>query len=222
MSAEAADHLDEFVRRDKVGTDSRYLAAIADPAYERAFMRRITNPDGAAHETLPAEAEAAQRVAEVNAERTALAGGAGPTGGLAVPFSLDPSVQLTSDGQANPIRSLARVVTIATSGWKGVSSAGVTASWDPEATEVSDDPPTLARPVARAEKGAVFVPFSIEIGQDWTGLQQELGRLFADAKDGLEATAFISGGGTASNQPEGLHVGATAALLASLQPPASG
>ena len=66
----------------------------------------------------------------------------------------------------------------ATSEWKGVSSAGVTASWDPEATEVSDDSPTLAQPVARAEKGAVFVPFSIEIGQDWTWLQQELGFFF--------------------------------------------
>jgi hypothetical protein len=39
---------------------------------------------------------------------------------------------------------VASVITIATREWKGVSSAGVTASYDAEAAEVSDDSPRLA------------------------------------------------------------------------------
>jgi HK97 family phage major capsid protein len=208
LSSQAADRLDGYVRSDKTGTDAEYLAAIADPDYETSFMRRITNPDSAPFESSPAETAAAQRVQRAMAER-ALSIGTDTAGGFAVPFTLDPSVQLTSSGATNPLRQLARVVPITTGSWRGISSAGVTASWDPEATEVSDDSPVFAQPVAPAEKAAVFVPFSIEIGQDWASLQTELATLVADAKDNLEATAYISGGGSAVSQPQGLHVGGT-------------
>src|SRR5262249_29476992 len=100
--------------------------------------------------------------------------GTGSAGGFALPFSLDPSVMLTSNGALNPIRQVARVFTIPTDQWKGVSSAGVTASYDPEASEVSDDSPTLAQPVIDSAMGRAFVPFSYEVGQDWGSLQEEL------------------------------------------------
>jgi HK97 family phage major capsid protein len=208
LSAEAADRLDDWVRADKVGTDAEYLAAVGDPNYLTSFMRRITNPDAAPFETSPAETAAAQRVQRAMAER-ALSVGTDTAGGFAIPFTLDPSVQLTSSGQTNPLRALATVRPIVTSEWRGISSAGVTASWDPEATEVSDDSPAFSQPVAKAEKAAAFVPFSIEIGQDWASLQTELATLVGDAKDNLESVAFISGGGSAVNQPQGLHVGGT-------------
>ena len=95
----------------------------------------------------PDEIAAVQKVAAVEAER-AMSIGSNAAGGFAVPFTLDPSVQLTSSGQTNPLRQLARVVPITTGSWKGISSLGVTASWDPEGTEVSDDSPTFAQPVA--------------------------------------------------------------------------
>jgi hypothetical protein len=50
----------------------------------------------------------------------------------------------------------------------------------------------LAQPSVDTAKAFAFVPFSIEIGQDWTSLHAEVARLFADAKDVLEATAFLS------------------------------
>jgi HK97 family phage major capsid protein len=82
---------------------------------------------------------------------------------------------------------------------------------DPDVLSFQADD-VLAQPVAKAEKAAVFVPFSIEVGADYQGLQAELAKLYVDAKDQLEAEAFINGGGTATNQPQGLHVGGTATV----------
>ena len=56
-----------------------------------------------------------------------------------------------------------------------------------------------------------FVPFSIEAGQDWQSLEAELARLFADSKNVLEATQFLTGSG--SNAPGGiLNIGGTGGL----------
>jgi HK97 family phage major capsid protein len=163
--------------------------------------------DTAPHEYTDDEARAMRVVAEVMSER-AMAEGTGSTGGFGVPYQLDPTIQLTSDGSINPIRELATVTPITAKTWKGVNSAGVTAAFGDEASEAADASPTLAQPSIDAEKAVAFVPFSIEVGQDWTGLQAELTRLFVDAKDNLEADRFTFG--TASNnEPEGILVGGT-------------
>lgn len=206
LSAAAGDRLAGLVERDRQGADSRYLAAVSDPSYERAFAKIIAQPQTAHQLFTEDEGRAVRVVNEALAERAMLEG-TPSLGGYGVPFQLDPTITLSSDGSLNPIRQLATVITIATNEWKGVSSQGVTASWDPEATEVSDDTPTLDQPSIRAEKAAAFVPFSIEVGQDYATLQQELATLFADAKDQLEASAFIGGAGSSSNEPEGLVSG---------------
>ena len=206
LSAQAGDRLDDLVRRDRRGVDSRYLAAVSDPAYNSAFGKKLLDPSGARDAFTDEEVRAVRMVRESVSER-AMTVGTGSEGGFAVPATLDPTVIPTSDGRTNPIRALATTVTIATDTWQGVSSEGVVASWDPEATEVSDDSPTLAQPEITPKKLAMFVPFSVELGADWPTLQAELTKLFADAKDELEAEAFI--GGTAAAQPQGLLVGGT-------------
>jgi HK97 family phage major capsid protein len=133
-------------------------------------------------------------------------------GGFAVPYTLDPTIILTSSGVINPVRQFARIETITGNHWIGVSSAGVTASYSAEATEASDDAPTLAQPAADVEKAQAFIPFSIEIGGDWGSLQSEMARLLQDAKDTLENTQFLTGLGHSSQAPQGLLVGATAAV----------
>jgi HK97 family phage major capsid protein len=140
-------------------------------------------------------------------ERDALARAASLTttaGGFAVPFTLDSTIILTNDGAANPIRQIARVVQITTDDWNGISSAGVTASYDAEAAEVSDDAPTLAQPSITTRQARAFVPFSIQIGQDWPGMEADVRMMISDAKDNLEATVFWSGA-AASNQPIGIE-----------------
>lgn len=125
-------------------------------------------------------------------------------GGFAIPFTLDPSVLLTNDGTANPVRQIANVKQIVTDEWNGVTSAGVTASWDGEAGEVSDDAMTLAQPSIDVEKAQAFIPFSIEVGEDWAQLEAEVRVALFDAKDRLEGTAFINGAGSGSDQPTGI------------------
>lgn len=142
-------------------------------------------------------------------EQRAMSVGTTTAGGFAVPFALDPSIILTSDGSANQLRQLATVTTIATSEWRGVSSQGVTATFAAEATAVGDNSPTLAQPTIIPEKAQSFIPFSIELGMDWGGIREELGRLFADAKDQLEAQKYTLGAGHGSFEPEGIIVGAT-------------
>lgn len=204
LSARAGDRVSLVAERDASGVTAEYIAAVADPAYERAFALMLQNPERSAHLMSPEEQAAMERVTRAEATR-AMSHAEGKLGGFAVPFQLDPSILLTTGGATNPLRRLARTVTVVNATtWKGVSSEGVEASFDAEAEEVSDDSPELAQPEIPVEKAQAFVPFSIELGADWPALAQELGILFADAKENLEATKFILGEGSGSNEPEGL------------------
>jgi HK97 family phage major capsid protein len=132
---------------------------------------------------------------------------AGASGGFAVPFDLDPTIIPTSNGVVNPIRQLARVVQTTVDTWRGVSSGAITATYEAEATETTDNAPTLAQPEVSTEKAQAFIPFSIEVGMDWPSLRGEMGRLLQDSKDALEATKFLAGTGT--NEPFGVITGTT-------------
>jgi HK97 family phage major capsid protein len=74
-------------------------------------------------------------------EERALAEGTGSSGGFAIPITIDPSVILTGSGALNPVREVARVLTVGTREWRGVSSDGVTAGYVAEAVEATDASP---------------------------------------------------------------------------------
>jgi HK97 family phage major capsid protein len=133
------------------------------------------------------------------------------TTGIPIPYELDPSVMISGSGALNPVRRVARVETITEGTWKGATSAEVAASYDAEATEVSDDTPAMTQPSITAQRGAAFVPFSFEAGDDWGTIVENLGRLLADSRDVLDATKFLLGTGT--NEPGGiLNIGGTGGL----------
>jgi HK97 family phage major capsid protein len=129
-----------------------------------------------------------------------------------VPYQLDPKVTLTSNGAISPLRQLARVEQIVGKEWLGVTSAGVTVSRELEATEESDASPTLVQPGVAPTRVSAFVPFSVEVEQDWNGLLAEISAMLADAKDIEEASSFLTGNGTAPN-PEGLLTGLSTAVM---------
>jgi HK97 family phage major capsid protein len=122
-------------------------------------------------------------------------------GGYLVPFELDPAIRLVGPGSVDPMRRVARVVTTAANEKRFVTTAGVTASWDAELAEVSDDTPVLLNPAITCHKAAGFVPVSIELFED-SDIAQQVAALFADAKANLESTAFTLG--TGAGQPRGV------------------
>jgi HK97 family phage major capsid protein len=216
LSARAADTLETMVRStdprvNMAGFAGRYIDAVADPDYLQAFTKLVQDPASGHLRMTHAEVAALQHVNEVMAERV-MTVGTGSAGGFAIPFTLDPSIQLTSSGSVNPIRDLADVEMIATDVWKGVSADTPTAAYAAELTEASDNSPTLVQPVADTQKGQAFVPVSIELHQDWGTLQAEMARLLNDARDQVDATKFLSGL-PASSEPVGiLSIGQTGAL----------
>lgn len=201
LTSAAMVRLEALLDRDQPGVDARYLAAVADPAYERAFAKKLAMPDGASQQVEPDEGEAMLAVGRAMAERGMLAGT--PTaGGFAVPLTVDPTINLTSDGALSPLRQVATVRSITSTELRVITSAGTTASFAAEAAEVGDGTPTLAGPIIKPERAHAFIPFSFEIGQDWPGLATELGKLLADAKDVLEADRYLFG--TGNDEPAGL------------------
>ena len=99
--------------------------------------------------------------------RAAMAIGSSTTGGAMVPTDLDPTIILTNAGSSNVIRNAAREVTITAGNvWHGVSSDGVTISWDSEGSEVSDDSPTLAAPSITAHQAQGLVRGSVQVWDD--------------------------------------------------------
>lgn len=213
QSLRAADLVAETGDRDLVPDLRRHLErhvdfadhfrATSNPDYLSAFGKVLGSgdPGRAFLQMTDAERHAMQRVAQTEAR--AMSEGTGTAGGYAVPQLLDPSVWLSNSGTSNPFRRISRIVTGVSDKWSGITSAGITASWDGEGTEVSDDSPSdLKQPQITAYKGAAFVATSLELLQDWQGMAVEMQRLLADAKDRLEGTAFATGSGSA--QPYGV------------------
>ena len=124
-------------------------------------------------------------------------------GGFLVPFQLDPTVILTSDGSMNDIRRIARTVVATGDVWNGVSAGAVAWSFDAEADEVSDDTPGFLQPTVTVRTARGFVPISVEAYMDENNVTAEVGRLLAQGKDDLEATVFVTGA-AAITEPIGL------------------
>lgn len=125
-------------------------------------------------------------------------------GGFAVPVELDTTLMITNAGAVNPIRQLARVRQTNVNTYEFLNTTGITAGFGAEATQASDNAPTLAQPTVNLEKAFAFVPMSIEIAEDWANIQSDLAACFADARNRLESTQFLTGLGHASNAPQGL------------------
>ncbi|MCI0583121.1 MAG: phage major capsid protein, partial [Chloroflexi bacterium] len=117
-------------------------------------------------------------------------------GGFAIPFLLDPTIISTKDVSTNPFRRIGHVATGTSDVWQGISSGGLTASFDAEGAEVSDDSPTLAQPAITAHMARAFVRGSIEIAMDWAAIEADLRVMFQEGKDDLEASVMAIGTGS--------------------------
>jgi HK97 family phage major capsid protein/HK97 family phage prohead protease len=195
---------------DEDGTLAKRILTTGSPLYERAFGKAL---------------KACSTAGLTIEEQRAMSLGTDSAGGFAVPFQLDPSVILTNDGFIGDIRSVARVETIVGKEWQGITSDGISVSRDAspapgelarfaEAAEAPDNSFALAQPKIRVSRVQGFVPFSIEIEQDWGGLRSEITRMLADAKAREENCSFTLGTATdgISLYPQGVITGSTNTL----------
>jgi len=178
--------LDEFDTDD--GVLARRILKTGSPAYRAAFRKWMSG------------------VPMTNEEQRAFSLG---TTGIPITFTLDPTLIPVSASVVNPLRAISNVESIVGSNeWRGATAAAITASRASEGAVTTDNTPTLAQPAIVCSRVQAFVPFSVEAEGDWPGMDAGLARLFADAKDDEEATAFNTGNGTPPN-PFGVFTGAT-------------
>lgn len=195
LDADQKDHAATVIARH--GTRAALHTAVTmRPQYRSAWGKYIAGREAFLTN------EERMAVQAVEQSRTALQL-ADANGGYAVPALLDPAIIYTGSGTANPMRQVSRIVTGMDDTWRGVTSSGVTASWDSETIQVSDDSPTLGQATVVSHKASAFVQFTVEIEGDWSQLASEMGELFQLGKDELETVAFATGNGT-SDRPYGI------------------
>lgn len=202
MGAPSVDKLDRLIRTNFTqhtqcdgAQIARRILLTENDDYRSAFMRVTTDP-----KAILTEAEA--RALRAFEEFRAMAGGTDNVGGYGVPVFIDPTIILTAQGSPTDILDIARVVTITTDEWKGVSSTGVSWSFDAEAAEVSDDTPTLAQPTVPTHTARGFIPFSIEVGMDYPGFANEIAMLLREGY--MELLSEKTTTGTGTGEPTGI------------------
>ncbi len=203
------DLIDKAVRKPGKTDLARRIVVTENEHYRTAFLKLMRGPEGPAYlnneERQAMQVYYQYRQMEERAQTETSA-----AGGYAIPVFIDPSVILTDQESANPFLQIARQVDINTNAWKGVSSAGVTWSFDAEGSEVSDDSLTsIAQPSVTVFQAKGFIPYTIEISEDWPGFADEMGRLLAIGYDELLIDKFSRGSG--SGEPKGILVSAAAA-----------
>jgi HK97 family phage major capsid protein len=192
MPARNGDHVDMLVRTRNGNCDgtqiAKRLVLTENDAYRSAFMK------GVMHQSPAFTSEEARALDEFRA----MSEGSDGAGGYGIPVLIDPSIILTSGAAAAPVLDLARVVTITTDEWKGVASTGMSWSYDAEAAEVSDDSPTLTQPTIPVYTARGFIPYSIEVGDDYPAFAAEMRRLLDAGYIDLVAQQTITGSGSSS------------------------
>lgn len=208
ISPAAASRLEHIVRVEPMPAHARYLAAVGDPDYFSAWAAIVASPERAAIE-LNGEERAAVREARDAFASMNLALGGDPGGiigtGYPLPLAVDPTLIITGDGSLNPFRNVATQRTIVAKQLQVVTAAQVTASYGAEGSDAAEVSPDPAGVTLTAQRGTAFVRLTYELVADLAGAASEVARLFADAKDNLEATKFALGTGT--NEPQGIVTG---------------
>jgi HK97 family phage major capsid protein len=177
--------------------DGSYIARrtlyTENPIYRSAFRKYVRF--GQMAQFNEREREALARFQEYEVQRAA--GEVTTTaGGFGVPVYIDPTIIITSGAADAPILRVCRVEQVTNNVWKGVSSAGMSWSYDTEAAEVSDDAATLAQPTVSVHMARGMIPYSIEVGQDYPGFAMEMGRLLDSGFNDLLAVKSMTGTGT--------------------------
>jgi HK97 family phage major capsid protein len=196
------EHLEYLIHRsedeDESQFDGSYVARrtlfTENPLYRSAWQKYMRLGSLAAYNADEQRAIATFQDFEI---RRAASENTTTAGGFGVPVLIDPTIIITSGAADAPLLRICRVEQVTNNVWKGVSSAGMTWSYDTEAAEVSDDTPVLAQPTVVVHMARGFIPHSIEVAQDYPGFAMEMGRLLDQGYTDLLAAKTMTGTGTA-------------------------
>lgn len=204
LSDENKAHLEKLIKRSDAGEvgqfDGTYIARrtllTENPVYRSAFKKYMRYGPMAAYNGDEARVVAAFQ--DFETEWVARAAGEVTTtaGGFGVPVIIDPTIIITSGAADVPLLRVCRVEQVTNNVWKGVSSAGMSWSYDTEAAEVSDDAATLAQPTVSIHMARGYIPYSIEVSMDYPGFATEMGRLLDQGYSDLLAAKTMTGTGT--------------------------
>lgn len=193
LASDQKDQVEKAIRRN---TDTaRRILVTENDDYRSAWMKLVSDP----HPMLTDDERNA--VLAYNEYRS-MSEGTTTAGGFGIPVFIDPSIILTAQGSGNPFLTLAKQVDVNTNMWKGVSSAGVSWAFQSEGVAVTDNSPTLAQPTVQVYMARGFIPYSIEVGQDYPGFADEMQNLLASGYDELLVDKFTRGSGT--GEPNGI------------------
>jgi HK97 family phage major capsid protein len=176
---------------------ARRILVTENDGYRSAWMKAVTDPNWFAR--LTDDERDAMKIYE---EYRAMSEGTTSAGGFGIPVFIDPSIILTAQGTGNPFLELAQQATVNTNAWKGVSSAGVTWAFQAEAAAATDNSPTLAQPTVTVYMARGFIPYSIEVGQDYPDFANQMATLLAAGYDEILVDKFTRG--TGSGEPQGI------------------
>jgi hypothetical protein len=132
-------HQEAATRNVERATDKgvlEHIVRFSDPVYEGAWRSWMSDPHGFA-DCATGQERAALRMGREDA-RTTL-----QTSGAVLPSPLDPTIHLSSASVEGSLKSKVTKETTSSNVWRGITSADITASYDAEAAEVSDDTPAL-------------------------------------------------------------------------------
>ena len=201
LSPRRQDELDKVIRAEPQPIVARLLAAAGSDVYAAAFAKVIGDPQRAPFLLTDEERHALADATEAM-RASSMSIGTPADGGFLLPTQLDPSIILSSEGSKNPMRRIAQVRTLVQKTLKVVTSDGVVAAYGAEGSDVAATKPDLLSPEIVAQRGTAYLEASFELFADWAGATSELTRLFADARDNLEADLFLNGTGV--DEPQGL------------------
>lgn len=203
------EHLEALLRsqitRETPNTDGGYIAKrllITEHEHYRSAFQQALMPRPLFNNE---EINALRALDKLEREYRAMSIGTDSAGGFGVPVLIDPTIMISAaleDADLAEFFQISRVAVITTDEWKGVSSAGITWSFDAEGSEVSDDSPTLAQPTVPVHTARGFVPFSIEVEQDYPNFAAEIVPLLAVGYNDLAAEKLTVGSG--SGEPTGI------------------
>jgi len=197
-------HVDALVRSSNEDQDgdsvARRILLTENPSYRTGWQKAVSGRP----ELINAEERRALE------EFRAMSDGTGSAGGYGLPVLIDPTIILTSQAANAPILDVCRVVTVTTNVWKGVTSAGMSWGYGSEASAVTDGSPTLAQPSIPVNRATGFIPYSIEVEQDYPGFAEQMAHLLASGYTDLIANATLNGSGSAPN-PKGIFTAIAAA-----------